>query len=201
MEREKRTYRRRTSEDWEWIVKEAITGLQTAPKSELLGLLRKKASERFGRRVASKDLKDLLEKMKSSKVIIEMQKQPVNIGEWNDASDIVMFKVNPENIRNLGQSPETPVEEKTEVSEKKPIKFTMGLDIKGKDIIQKYGNVKTFPELQIISVEIQIQREDPEVIQGFLDDILKLSEGGIRYSFDSRINPELKKVLEEYVKE
>ena len=92
--------KKRTLEDWRNAAAGAVKELsgQSRTDREIRKSLRDNISSAFGRRPNSAEVDKLRNMMAIAGVIKELPKNPVKIGKWASATDIVAYEIIPEKV-------------------------------------------------------------------------------------------------------
>ena len=189
--------KKRTIDDWKnaaiGVVKE-LSG-QARTDREIKKSLRDNISGVFGRRPNSMEVNKLLEMMTAAGIIKELAKNPVKIGAWSGATDIVAYEIIPERVSGIGK--EVVQEEPQEAPTAKKLKFKMSIQKGGMTEGALWHNgviLKSFKDFSIVQFILDQSTQDDS--RKFGEAIEELREKKIEYSFDLSTNPGVVRVVE-----
>ena len=143
----------------------------------------------------------LREMMATAGVIKELPKNPVKIGKWASATDIVAYEIIPEKVSGLGQ--EAPIVEEPRVdpvlptTTKKELKFRMCIQKGGMTEGGLWHNgviLKSFKDFTII--QFVLNQETQDDAKKFGEAVEELRDKKIGYSFDQKTNPGVIRIVE-----
>lgn len=195
--------KKRTREDWRNAAAGAVKELsgQSRTDREIRKSLRDNISSAFGRRPNSAEVDKLRDMMAMAGVIKELPKNPVKIGKWASATDIVAYEIIPEKVSDLGQ--EAPIVEEPRVdpvlptTTKKELKFRMSIQKGGMTEGDLWHNgviLKSFKDFTII--QFVLNQETQDDAKKFGEAIEELRDKKIGYSFDQKTNPGVIRIVE-----
>jgi hypothetical protein len=195
--------KKRTLEDWRNAAAGAVKELsgQSRTDREIRKSLRDNISSAFGRRPNSAEVDKLRNMMAMAGVIKELPKNPVKIGKWASATDIVAYEIIPEKVSGLGQ--EAPIIEEPRVdpvlptTTKKELKFRMSIQKGGMTEGDLWHNgviLKSFKDFTII--QFVLNQETQDDAKKFGEAVEELRDKKIGYSFDQKTNPGVIRIVE-----
>jgi hypothetical protein len=195
--------KKRTLEDWRNAAAGAVKELsgQSRTDREIRKSLRDNISSAFGRRPNSAEVDKLRDMMAMAGVIKELPKNPVKIGKWASATDIVAYEIIPEKVSGLGQ--EAPIVEEPRVdpvlptTTKKELKFRMSIQKGGMTEGDLWHNgviLKSFKDFTII--QFVLNQETQDDAKKFGEAVEELRDKKIGYSFDQKTNPGVIRIVE-----
>ena len=195
--------KKRTLEDWRNAAAGAVKELsgQSRTDREIRKSLRDNISSAFGRRPNSAEVDKLRNMMAMAGVIKELPKNPVKIGKWASATDIVAYEIIPEKVSGLGQ--EAPIVEEPRVdpvlptTTKKELKFRMSIQKGGMTEGGLWHNgviLKSFKDFTII--QFVLNQETQDDAKKFGEAVEELRDKKIGYSFDQKTNPGVIRIVE-----
>ena len=195
--------KKRTLEDWRNAAVGAVKELsgQSRTDREIRKSLRDNISSAFGRRPNSAEVDKLRDMMAMAGVIKELPKNPVKIGKWASATDIVAYEIIPEKVSGLGQ--EAPIVEEPRVdpvlptTTKKELKFRMSIQKGGMTEGGLWHNgviLKSFKDFTII--QFVLNQETQDDAKKFGEAVEELRDKKIGYSFDQKTNPGVIRIVE-----
>lgn len=195
--------KKRTLEDWRNAAAGAVKELsgQSRTDREIRKSLRDNISSAFGRRPNSAEVDKLRDMMAMAGVIKELPKNPVKIGKWASATDIVAYEIIPEKVSGLGQ--EAPIVEEPRVdpvlptTTKKELKFRMAIQKGGMTEGGLWHNgviLKSFKDFTII--QFVLNQETQDDAKKFGEAVEELRDKKIGYSFDQKTNPGVIRIVE-----
>jgi hypothetical protein len=195
--------KKRTLEDWRNAAAGAVKELsgQSRTDREIRKSLRDNISSAFGRRPNSAEVDKLRDMMAMAGVIKELPKNPVKIGKWASATDIVAYEIIPEKVSDLGQ--EAPIVEEPRVdpvlptTTKKELKFRMSIQKGGMTEGDLWHNgviLKSFKDFTII--QFVLNQETQDDAKKFGEAVEELRDKKIGYSFDQKTNPGVIRIVE-----
>lgn len=195
--------KKRTLEDWRNAAAGAVKELsgQSRTDREIRKSLRDNISSAFGRRPNSAEVDKLRDMMAMAGVIKELPKNPVKIGKWASATDIVAYEIIPEKVSGLGQ--EAPIIEEPRVdpvlptTTKKELKFRMSIQKGGMTEGDLWHNgviLKSFKDFTII--QFVLNQETQDDAKKFGEAVEELRDKKIGYSFDQKTNPGVIRIVE-----
>ncbi len=195
--------KKRTLEDWRNAAAGAVKELsgQSRTDREIRKSLRDNISSAFGRRPNSAEVDKLRDMMAMAGVIKELPKNPVKIGKWASATDIVAYEIIPEKVSGLGQ--EAPIVEEPRVdpvlptTTKKELRFRMSIQKGGMTEGDLWHNgviLKSFKDFTIIQFVLNQETQDDS--KKFGEAIEELQIKKIGYSFDQKTNPGVIRIVE-----
>jgi hypothetical protein len=195
--------KKRSLEDWRNAAAGAVKELsgQSRTDREIRKSLRDNISSAFGRRPNSAEVDKLRDMMAMAGVIKELPKNPVKIGKWASATDIVAYEIIPEKVSGLGQ--EAPIVEEPRVdpvlptTTKKELKFRMAIQKGGMTEGDLWHNgviLKSFKDFTII--QFVLNQETQDDAKKFGEAVEELRDKKIGYSFDQKTNPGVIRIVE-----
>jgi len=198
-----KNHKKRTIDDWRNAAVGAATELsgQARTDKEIRKSIRDNISSAWGRRPNSAEVDKLREMMTTAGIIKELPKNPVKIGKWSGATDIVAYEIIPERVSELGQ--EAPITEEPRIdpviptTTKKELKFRMSIQKGGMTEGNLWHNgviLKSFKDFTVI--QFVLNQETQDDAKKFGEAIEELRDKKIGYSFDKKTNPGVIRIVE-----
>jgi hypothetical protein len=194
--------KRRTIDDWKNAAIGAVKELsgQARTDKEIKKSLRDNISSAWGRRPNTTEVNKLREMLTTAGVIQALPKNPVKIGKWASAADIVAYEIIPEKVSGIGEAKtkEEPQEqEKVTPTAKKELKFRMSIQKGGMTEGSLWHNgevLKSFKDFTVIQFVLNQETQDDS--RRFGEAIEELRDKKIGYSFDQKTNPGVIRIVE-----